>query len=107
MERQNRLSRSANSRRGRFQLGAYVGRERRRVFEKVVAQDIVLGRDQRVLGENIAKGRVAIMFGLTSYSLLPFIKAGLPLKAVSGLKEGTYGTGGSGNVAIIKTPAHP
>ena len=76
-------------------------------LKKFVAQDIVLGRDQRVLGENLAKGRVAVMFGLTSYSLTPFIKAGLPLKAVSGLKEGTYGTGGSGNVAIIKAPAHP
>ena len=76
-------------------------------LRKFVAQDIVLGRDQRVLGENLARGKVAVMFGLTSYSLQPFIKAGLPLKAVSGLKEGTYGTGGSGNVAVIKAPAHP
>ena len=42
------------------------------------------------------------MIGLTSYSLLPFIKAGLPVKPVPALKEGTYGTGGSGNLAIIK-----
>ncbi|HWH80147.1 MAG TPA: hypothetical protein VNT76_22365 [Candidatus Binatus sp.] len=32
--------------------------------------------------------------------------AGLPVKALPALKEGTYGTGG-GNVAIIKAPAHP
>jgi iron(III) transport system substrate-binding protein len=76
-------------------------------LKKLVAQDIFLGRDQRVLGENLAKGRVAVMIGLTSYSLQPFIKAGLPVKALPALKEGTYGTGGSGNLAIIKAPAHP
>ena len=47
------------------------------------------------------------MFGLTYYSYLPFVKAGLPIKPVPQLKEGTYGTGGSGNLAIIKAPAHP
>jgi len=76
-------------------------------LKKLVAQDLVLGRDQRVLGENLAKGKVAVMVGLTYYSLLPFIKAGLPVKALPALKEGTYGTGGSGNLAIIKAPAHP
>jgi iron(III) transport system substrate-binding protein len=76
-------------------------------LKKLVAQDIFLGRDQRVLGENLAKGRVAVMIGLTSYSFQPFIKAGLPVKALPPLKEGTYGTGGSGNLAIIKAPAHP
>ena len=76
-------------------------------LKKLVAQEILLGRDQRVLGENLAKGRVAVMIGLTSYSFQPFVKAGLPVKALSPLKEGTYGTGGSGNLAIIKAPAHP
>jgi len=76
-------------------------------LKKFIAQEIVLGRDQRLLGENLAKGNVAVMIGLTSYSLHPFIKAGLPVKPVQALKEGTYGTGGSGNLAIIKAPAHP
>lgn len=76
-------------------------------LKKLVAQELLFGRDQRVLGENLAKGRVAVMIGLTYYSLLPFIKAGLPVKPAPTLKEGTYGTGGSGNLAIIKAPAHP
>jgi iron(III) transport system substrate-binding protein len=76
-------------------------------LKRLAAQDLLLGRDQRVLAENLAKGRVAIMVGLTYYSYLPFIKAGLPIKALPKLKEGTYGTGGSGNLAIIKNPAHP
>jgi iron(III) transport system substrate-binding protein len=76
-------------------------------LRKFVQQELLLGRDQRLLAENLAKGRVAIMTGLTYYSYLPFIKAGLPIKALPVLKEGTYGTGGSGNLAIIKSPAHP
>jgi ABC-type Fe3+ transport system substrate-binding protein len=38
---------------------------------------------------------------------LPFLKAGLPIKVLPTLKEGNYGTGGSGNLGIIKAPAHP
>ena len=70
-------------------------------------QELVLGRDQRVLADQLAKGKVAVMIGLTYYSFLPFIKAGLPIKALPTLKDGTYGTGGSGNLAVIKDPPHP
>ena len=76
-------------------------------LKKLVAQDLYLGRDQRVLAESLARGRVAVTVGLSYYSFLPFLKAGLPIKALPTLKEGTYGTGGSGNLAVIKTPAHP
>jgi ABC-type Fe3+ transport system substrate-binding protein len=76
-------------------------------LKKLVAQDLLLGRDQRVLAESLAKGRLAVMIGLTSYSYLPFKKSGLPIKSLPPLREGTYGTGGSGNLAIIKNPAHP
>lgn len=76
-------------------------------LRKLAAQDLYLGRDQRVLAESLAKGRVAVMIGLSYYSFVPFLKAGLPVKALPTLKEGTYGTSGSGNLAIIKAPAHP
>ena len=76
-------------------------------LRKLVAQDLYLGRDQRVLAESLAKGRVAVMIGLSYYSYLPFLKAGLPVKTLPTPKEGNYGTGGSGNLAIIKAPAHP
>jgi ABC-type Fe3+ transport system substrate-binding protein len=76
-------------------------------LRKLVAQDLYLGRDQRLLAENLAKGRVAVVIGLSYYSYLPFLKAGLPVKALPTPKEGNYGTGGSGNLAIIKAPAHP
>ncbi|HTF94347.1 MAG TPA: extracellular solute-binding protein [Verrucomicrobiae bacterium] len=76
-------------------------------LKKLVAQDLYLGRDQRILAENLAKGRFAVMIGNSYYSYLPFIKAGLPIKTLPLLKEGNYGTGGSGNLAIIKAPARP
>jgi iron(III) transport system substrate-binding protein len=76
-------------------------------LKRLAAHDLVLGRDQRLLAENLAKGKVAIMIGLTYYSYLPFVKASLPIKPLSALKEGTFATGGSGNLAIIRNPPHP
>ena len=76
-------------------------------LKNLAAQDLYIGRDQRVLSENLAKGRVAVLIGNTYYSFMPFVKAGLPVKPLPTLKEGTFGTGGSGNLAIIKAPAHP
>ncbi|HUC97536.1 MAG TPA: extracellular solute-binding protein [Candidatus Polarisedimenticolaceae bacterium] len=76
-------------------------------LKKLAAHDLLLGRDQRLLAENLAKGKVAIMIGLTYYSYLPFVKASLPVKPLPILKEGTYATGGSGNLAIIRNPPHP
>ncbi len=76
-------------------------------LKKLVAQDLYLGRDQRLLAESLAKGRVAVMIGLSYYSYLPFLKAGLPIKTIPKLKEGNYGSAGSGNLAVIKAPAHP
>ena len=76
-------------------------------LKNLAAQDLYIGRDQRVLSESLAKGRVAVMVGNTYYSFMPFVKAGLPVKPLPTLKEGTFGTGGSGNLAIIKAPAHP
>jgi iron(III) transport system substrate-binding protein len=76
-------------------------------LKKLVAQELYLGRDQRILAENLARGRIAVMIGNSYYSYLPFLKAGLPIKSLPTLKEGNYGTGGSGNLAIIKAPARP
>ncbi len=87
---------------------SYIWRVKGEAYLKnLTAQDLVLGRDQRLLAEGLAKGRVAIMIGLSYYSFAPFLKARLPIKALSTLKEGTYGSTGSGNLVIIKAPAHP
>jgi ABC-type Fe3+ transport system substrate-binding protein len=38
---------------------------------------------------------------------MPFIQAGLPVKPLPTPQEGTYTTGGSGHLTIIKNPPHP
>jgi len=76
-------------------------------LKKLAAQSLFISRDQRLLAENLAKGKIALVIGLTHYTFLPFIRAGLPVKPLPGPREGTYGTGGSGNLSIIKNPPHP
>jgi ABC-type Fe3+ transport system substrate-binding protein len=66
-----------------------------------------IGRDQRQLAENLAKGKLALVVGLTYYSFLPFLKAGLPVKPLPNPRDEVYISGGSGNLTIIKGAPHP
>lgn len=74
---------------------------------KLAAQEMMVGRNLRQLGENVARGKQAISIGLSYYTYLPFIKAGLPVKPISTIKEGYYAASGSGNVVLLKNPPHP
>ena len=76
-------------------------------LKKLAGQKLFLSRDQRVLAESLAKGKIALVAGLSYYSFLPFAKAGLPVKSVSTPRDEIYVSGGSGNVAIIKGAPHP
>ena len=76
-------------------------------LKKLAGQKLLLGRDQRVLAENLARGKIALVVGLSYYSLLPFAKAGLPVKSISTPRDEMYVTGGSGNVTIIKGAPNP
>jgi iron(III) transport system substrate-binding protein len=76
-------------------------------LKKLVAQKLQVGRDQRLLSENLAKGKSAIVIGITYYSFAPFLKAGLPVKPLPNPREGVYASGGSGHLVIIKNPPHP
>jgi ABC-type Fe3+ transport system substrate-binding protein len=73
---------------------------------KLVAQKLAISRDQRVLAEMLAKGKVALVLGLTYYSYASFVKAGLPVVPVPAPKEGMYVTGGSGHVVVLKNAPH-
>ena len=74
---------------------------------KLAAQDMMVGRNLRQLGESIARGKSAISIGLSYYTYVPFIKAGLPVKPISTIKEGYYAASGSGNVVLLKNAPHP
>ena len=76
-------------------------------LRKLAAHKLALSRDQRVLAEILAKGKVAIVLGLTYYSYAPFIKAGLPIEPLPVPKEGIYVSGGSGHLVVLKNAAHP
>ena len=63
---------------------------------------MMVGRNLRQLGETVARGKSAISIGLSYYTYLPFIKAGLPVKPISTIKEGYYAASGSGNVVVAE-----
>jgi ABC-type Fe3+ transport system substrate-binding protein len=77
-------------------------------LRKLLAQEPLIIGNQRSLAEALAKGKVALTIGLTYYSFRPFVDAGLPVKPLPKVfKEGTYVSGGSGNLAVLKDPPHP
>ena len=76
-------------------------------LKRLVAQKLIINRDQRLLAENLARGKISFVMGLGYYSYAPFLKAGLPVQPLPTLKEGTYISGGSGHVVALKNPPHP
>jgi iron(III) transport system substrate-binding protein len=76
-------------------------------LRKLVGQKMFISRDQRVLAENLAKGKISLVVGLTYYSFLPFLKAGLPVKPLPNPRDEVYVSGGSGHITIIKGAPHP
>jgi len=76
-------------------------------LNKFVAQKLFVARDTRLLGENLSKGKIAVIAGIGYADLLPFIKAGLPVVPLPYPKEGLYTTGGYGHLMVIKNPPHP
>jgi iron(III) transport system substrate-binding protein len=76
-------------------------------LRRLATQELLLSRDQRLLGESLAKGRLALTIGLSYYTLAPFLKASQPIASLPELKEGTYTSSGSGALSVIKNSAHP
>lgn len=76
-------------------------------LKRLVTQDLQLARDQRVMAESLAKEKLAITIGVSHYSYRSFVSAGLPVSPLPVFKEGTYGTAGSGILAVIKSRPHP
>ncbi len=76
-------------------------------LRKLAAQEMLLSRDQRQLADSLAKGKIALTIGLTYYTFLPFIKAGLPVKTLPDVKEGTYTSCGSSALSVVRGSPHP
>ena len=89
VERQDRLSRSAHAGGRRLHLVVHVAGQRRRVSQKTRRAGFISGPGSthacRKFGQ---KGDVAVMIGLSYYSYLPFLKAGLPIKTLPQTQRG-------------------
>jgi iron(III) transport system substrate-binding protein len=75
-------------------------------LRKLVNQNLLIG-DRRIVSDALAKGKISITIGTTYYSFLPYIKAGLPVKSLPRMREGTYATSGNGGPVMIKNAPHP
>jgi iron(III) transport system substrate-binding protein len=76
-------------------------------LRKLVSQELLVGRNLRQLAEALVKGKVSLSIGVSYYTYLPFIKAGLPVKPLPAPKEGIYASTGSGNIVVLKNAPHP
>jgi len=76
-------------------------------LKKLVQQNLVIMREERPLAELLVKASVAITIGLDIDNFGSFVRAGLPIKPLPPLKDGTYPVTGSGTLAVIKNPPHP
>jgi len=76
-------------------------------LKKLVRQDLFITRDLRQLADALAKGKVAIAFGVGRSQADPFVSAGLPLKPVPPPREGLPASNSFGVIGVVKNPAHP
>ena len=76
-------------------------------LRKLAAQEMMVGRNLRQLAEAVARGKASLSIGLSYYTYLPFLKAGLPVKPITAIREGFYASSGSGNIVAIKNAPHP
>lgn len=76
-------------------------------LKRLVAQNLFVTRDLRLLAENLAKGKIAVTSGIGYSEFLPFIKANLPVVPLPVPREGLYVSGGYGHLTILKNHPHP
>jgi iron(III) transport system substrate-binding protein len=79
----------------------------REYLDRLVSQNLKSITNQRVLAEALARGKLAMTIGVSFYTYRPFIEAGQPVKPLPFFKEGTYISGGSGSLSVIKNQPHP
>jgi iron(III) transport system substrate-binding protein len=76
-------------------------------LRRLVAQDLFVTRDLRLLADSLARGKIAVTSGIGYSEFLPFIKANLPVVPLPVPKEGLYVSGGYGHLTVLKNPPHP
>lgn len=76
-------------------------------LKKLMEQVSLVAVDRRQVADALAKGTIAVSIGPTYYSFVSYVKAGLPVKPLPPIKEGTYVSMGNGGPVVIKNSPHP
>ena len=76
-------------------------------LKRLLQQELFVSRDQRQLGDALARGKLAFALGVSFYTLEGFLSANLPIKELPPVKEGLPSSNGSGVIGIVKNPPHP
>jgi iron(III) transport system substrate-binding protein len=76
-------------------------------LRKLVAQNLQLVEDRRLVADSLARAKAAVAIGATYYSYAPFVKAGLPVRPLPPSKEGTFVSVGNGGPVVVKNHPHP
>lgn len=76
-------------------------------LKKLVEQVSFVASDRRQVADALAKGTIALSIGPTYYSFISYVRAGLPVRPLPPIKEGTYVSMGNGGPVVIKNSPHP
>jgi iron(III) transport system substrate-binding protein len=74
-------------------------------LQRLANQELFISRDGKQLADALAKGTLAFNLGQSQRFIDPYIKAGIPIKALRNIKEGLSGSNGFGTVAIMRNSA--
>jgi len=89
-------------------LWGYLMRAKGKEFlQRLAQQDLFIQRDGQQIAVGLAKGNLVIALGLAQRFVDPYIKGGLPIKALTSIKERMGGSNGFGAVAIMANAPHP
>ncbi len=89
-------------------LWGYLMRAKGKEFlQRLAEQNLFIHRDGQQIAVNLAKGRLAVALALAQRFVDPYIKGGLPIKALTSIKEGMGGSNGFGTVAVMANAPHP
>ncbi len=75
-------------------------------FPKLIAQEPVLLRDQRLMAEWVARGKYPVLLGYDEQSVAEFVKAGAPIEPIT-LQEGAYTSQSNGSISVALKSPHP
>ena len=89
-------------------LWGYLMRVKGKEFlQKLADQNLYIHRDGQQIAVSLAKGNLAVALALAQRFVDPYIKGGLPIKALTSIKEGMGGSNGFGTVAVMANAPHP